>query len=59
MEDAAWEEVERMAQAASAADAQLAFEYPDNITLQRWEKLFRYSHSEATRFISDQRNDCT
>lgn len=55
--DAGWEEVERMAQAASAHDAQLANEYPSTETIERWQRLFGYSRMEAVQLISRQRND--
>ncbi len=38
--DAGWEELERMAQAASAADAQMASQYPTPETIERWKRLF-------------------
>jgi hypothetical protein len=52
--DAGWEELERMANAASAADVQLASQYPSTETIERWKKLFGYSHREAVKLISDQ-----
>jgi hypothetical protein len=55
--DAGWEELERMAMAASAADAQIAYEYPSPDTIERWKRLFGYSHMEAVRLIGDQRGD--
>jgi hypothetical protein len=55
--DAGWEELERMAMAASANDAQIADECPPPETIERWEQLFGYSHMEAVRLIGDQRAD--
>lgn len=55
--DAGWDELERMAQAAGAADAQLASEYPSDETVERWKKLFGYNHTEAVQLIGDQRGD--
>jgi hypothetical protein len=55
--DAGWEELERMTMAASAADAQIADEYPSPDTIERWKRLFGYSHMEAVRLIGDQRGD--
>jgi hypothetical protein len=55
-----WEEVERLAQAASAQDAQVADEYsPDAIA--RWQRLFGYTKLEAMQLIKQQREDgmCT
>ncbi|KAF1920590.1 hypothetical protein BDU57DRAFT_544270 [Ampelomyces quisqualis] len=57
--DAGWEEVERMAMAASANDAQIANKYPAPDTIERWKRLFGYSHMEAVRLIGDQRGDVT
>ncbi|CAO2656393.1 Nn.00g051960.m01.CDS01 [Neocucurbitaria sp. VM-36] len=57
--DADWEEVERMAIAASAEDAQLASQYPTPETIERWKRLFGYSHMEAVHLISGQRGDVT
>ncbi|KAF2641221.1 hypothetical protein P280DRAFT_542367 [Massarina eburnea CBS 473.64] len=57
--DKNWDEVERMAQAASAADALIAGEYPSADTIQRWKKLFGYSDMEATQLVSQQRADVT
>ncbi|KAF2788390.1 hypothetical protein K505DRAFT_353236 [Melanomma pulvis-pyrius CBS 109.77] len=57
--DTSWEEVERMAQAASAADAQIADEYPQPETITRWKRLFGYSHMETVHLISKQRSDVT
>ncbi|KAJ4365856.1 hypothetical protein N0V83_008478 [Neocucurbitaria cava] len=57
--DATWEEVERMATAASADDAQLASQYPTPETVERWTHLFGYSYMEAVKLISDQRGDVT
>jgi hypothetical protein len=55
--DVEWEELERMAMAASADDAQIADEYPSVDTIERWKRLFGYSHMEAVRLIGDQRGD--
>lgn len=55
--DAGWEELERMAQAVSAADAQIALDYPTDETIERWRHLFGYSRREARRLIGDQRGD--
>jgi hypothetical protein len=55
--DAGWEELERMAMAVSAADAQIADEYPSPDTIEQWKRLFGYSHMEAVRLIGDQRGD--
>ncbi|OAK95010.1 hypothetical protein IQ06DRAFT_284998 [Phaeosphaeriaceae sp. SRC1lsM3a] len=57
--DAGWEELERMAIAASANDAQIANQYPTPETIGRWTRLFGYSHMEAVRLIGDQRADVT
>ncbi|KAF2033231.1 hypothetical protein EK21DRAFT_86353 [Setomelanomma holmii] len=57
--DAGWEELERLATAASANDAQIANQYPSPDTIERWKKLFGYSHMEAVRLIGDQRGDVT
>ncbi|KAF2827439.1 hypothetical protein CC86DRAFT_455101 [Ophiobolus disseminans] len=57
--DSGWEEVERMAMAMSAEDAQIANQYPTPDTIECWKKLFRYSHMEAVRLIGDQRGDVT
>ena len=54
---AGWEELERLAQAANAADAQLASEHPSQETTARWQKLFGYSHQEAVNLIGAQRSD--
>lgn len=54
---AGWEELERLAQAAGAADAQLASEYPSSETIDRWRKLFGYSNMEAVNLIGQQRGD--
>jgi hypothetical protein len=56
--DAGWEELERMAMAASADDAQIAGQYPTKDTIERWQRLFGYSHMETVRLIADQRSDC-
>jgi hypothetical protein len=55
--DADWEEFERMVNAASAAGAQIASEYPSPETIERWKRLFGYSHMEAVRLVGDQRGD--
>jgi hypothetical protein len=53
-----WEEVERMAEAASAPDVQLAAEYsPDAIA--PWQRLFGYTAVEAMQLIEQQREDGT
>jgi hypothetical protein len=57
--DGGWEELERMAMAASADDAQIADQYPSIDTIERWKRLFGYSHMEAVRLIGDQRGDGT
>ncbi|KAF2470312.1 uncharacterized protein BDR25DRAFT_225704 [Lindgomyces ingoldianus] len=57
--DAGWDEVERMAQAMSAEDAQEADKYPSSKTISRWMNLFNYSHFEAVQLISQQRGDLT
>lgn len=54
--ESSWDEVERMAQAASAQDAQMADEYsPDAIA--RWQRLFGYTSIEAKQLIKQQRED--
>lgn len=55
--DDGWAEVERMAQATLAADAQIANEYPKPDTIARWKRLFGYTHMEAVHLISKQRDD--
>jgi hypothetical protein len=55
--DAGWEELERMAMAVSADDAQIANQYPSTDTIERWQRLFGYSQMEAVRLIGDQRGD--
>jgi hypothetical protein len=55
--DAGLKELERMAIAASADDAQIADEYPSSDTIERWQRLFGYSHMECVRLIGDQRGD--
>jgi hypothetical protein len=55
--DAGWEELERMAQAASADDAQIADEHPSPDTIERWKRLFGYSQMESVRLIGEQRGD--
>lgn len=57
MEDEGWAELERLAQAAEAADAQLASEYPSQDTIQRWQQLFGYTSQEAVQLIGAQRGD--
>ncbi|KAI8939590.1 hypothetical protein NX059_003354 [Plenodomus lindquistii] len=60
--DAGWEELERMARAATAADAELAANATDTIpkeTTDRWKKLFGYTYWEAVRLIEEQRSDVT
>jgi hypothetical protein len=46
-----------MAQAATAADVQLASQFPTPDTIERWKKLFGYSQMEAVKLIGDQRGD--
>ncbi|KAL1601692.1 hypothetical protein SLS60_006607 [Paraconiothyrium brasiliense] len=48
-----------MAQAAGAADAQIADEYPSPETIERWKRLFGYSSVEAAKLITAQRQDVT
>jgi len=55
--DDGWAEVERMAQATSAADARIANENPQLETIARWKRLFGYNHMEAVHLISEQRGD--
>lgn len=57
--NAGWEEVERMAQAADAADAVQAEEYPTDNQIARWRKLFKYTEHEAAMLIRAQRSDVT
>ena len=58
MEDyAGWAELERLARATEAADAQLASEYPTNGTIERWQSWFGYTSQEAVQLIGAQRND--
>ena len=57
--DEGWAEVERLAQAAGAPDAQLASSYPSAETISRWQKLFGYSQTEAAHLIGQQRSDGT
>ncbi|KAH6873007.1 hypothetical protein BKA58DRAFT_158491 [Alternaria rosae] len=57
--DAGWDELERMAHAASASDAQIASQYPAQESIERWMRLFGYSRIDAVRLISDQRGDVT
>jgi hypothetical protein len=54
--DPTWDEVERMAQAASAQDAQIADEYSPE-AMARWQGLFGYTHVEAMHLIKQQRQD--
>lgn len=56
-DDASWVELERLAQAAGAADAQLASEYPSKEITDRWQQLFGYSNEEAVQLIGAQRSD--
>jgi hypothetical protein len=54
--DANWEEVERMAHAVSADDAQITDEFsPD--AMKRWQRLFEYTAVEAIQLIKQQRED--
>lgn len=46
-----------MAMAASADEAQIANQYPSPDTIERWKRLFGYSHIEAVLLIGDQRGD--
>jgi len=56
--DSTWDEVERMVQAASAQDFQIADEYsPDAIA--RWQRLFGYTSVDAIQLIKEQREDGT
>jgi hypothetical protein len=55
--DPAWEELNRMATAACASDALMSNKYPTPETIERWKRLFGYTHLEAVRLISDQRCD--
>lgn len=55
--DEGWAELERLARAAGAADAQLVSEYPARETIERWQKLFCYSSQEAVELIGAQRGD--
>lgn len=55
--DPGWEEVERLAQAASAADTQKASEQPCADTIARWRRLFGYSYMTAVHLIQRQRED--
>ncbi|KAF2869131.1 hypothetical protein BDV95DRAFT_596792 [Massariosphaeria phaeospora] len=57
--NAGWDEVLRMVDAASAADAQIADEYPQAEVIERWMRLFGYSRMEAAQLISQQRGDVT
>ncbi|KAI4955485.1 hypothetical protein J4E91_001346 [Alternaria rosae] len=45
--DAGWDELERMAHAASASDAQIASQYPAQESIERWMRLFGYSRIDA------------
>ena len=55
--DDSWEEVERMAQAASASDALESESFPTDEQMARWAKLFFYSRREAIGLIKAQRSD--
>ena len=55
--DADWDELERLAHEASAPDAQIVSQYPSPETIERWKRIFGYSHIEAVRLIGDQRGD--
>lgn len=55
--DEGWAEVERLARATEATDAQLASEYPAKETIERWQQLFGYSSQEAVQLIGAQRSD--
>jgi hypothetical protein len=55
--DTGWEELERMAMAASAVDAQMSTQFPSADTIERWKQLFGYSQLEAARLINEQRGD--
>jgi len=57
--DPSWEEVERMAKAASSVDALSASEFPTEEQIARWQKLFNYSRREALNLIAAQRSDVT
>ncbi|KAF2122117.1 hypothetical protein BDV96DRAFT_594043 [Lophiotrema nucula] len=57
--DTEWEELERMATAAGAADAQIADESPKPDAIARWQKLFNYNPMEASSIITAQRADLT
>lgn len=57
MDDPGWQELERMARAADAADAQMASEFPSAETIERWKKLFGYHKMEAVALIGEQRGD--
>jgi hypothetical protein len=54
--DSTWEEVERMAQAASAQDAKIANKYSPDV-IARWQRLFNYTPVEAMQLIKQQRED--
>jgi hypothetical protein len=51
--DSGWDEVEGRAMAMTAEDAQIASQYTKPDSIERWKKLFGYSHMEAVRLISD------
>jgi hypothetical protein len=55
--DARWKELERMAMAAFAEDAQIANQHPSPDTIEQWKRLFGYSHMKAVCLIGDQRGD--
>lgn len=57
--DESWEELERMAQAASASDAQASKDFPTDEQIGRWQKLFNYTRREAFNLIKAQRSDLT
>ncbi|KAF2675896.1 hypothetical protein K458DRAFT_447777 [Lentithecium fluviatile CBS 122367] len=56
--DHGWVEVERMAQAASAQDEQLADEHSPG-AMARWQRLFGYTPVEAMHLIKQQHEDVT
>lgn len=55
--DEGWAEVERLARATEATDAQFASEYPTHDTIECWQKLFGYSMQEAIRLVGAQRSN--
>lgn len=57
--DDSWDEVERMAQAATATDAIESESFPTDEQLERWQKLFKYTRREAFILIKAQRSDLT